>query len=89
MSSPLFYVIITLGLLTALVVVEILHHKTQTRWMRIFCATRDIPTHIMERANAPEPEEAHMAPPLDTRKRMTVPLPGANLFRDKGSPFKQ
>ena len=88
MSSQLFYLVAILGLTVALIVVEVLHHRTQTRWMRILCATRDIPTHIMEKVNIPE-SEPPSTPAMDTRRRVSVPLPGANLFRDKGSPFKR
>lgn len=82
LSLVVFLLIGLCGLMTTL------HHRTQTKWMRILCATRDIPTHIMEGDEPPVTPEIASPPPVDTRKRISVPLPGANLFREKSSPFK-
>lgn len=64
----------------ALILVLVLTHRERTRWMRIFCAKLEIPKTTMEDEVAPQPMITVPAP--DHRRRISVPIPGANIFRN-------
>ena len=58
----------------------VLMHKTQTRLLRIFSEKQGIPATIMERA---KPESREPAVKKDTRTRISVPVPGSQMFKSK------
>lgn len=71
-------VLMALCLSAAAILAMVLNHLTQTRWMKIFCEMRGIPSDIMDTNPAPK-EEAK--PKIDKRQRMSIPIPGADMFR--------
>lgn len=70
-------VLLAVSLSAVAILTLVLDHLRQKRWMRIFSESRGIPAAIME--NKQEAKEP--AVKLDTRKRVSIPVPGAQLFR--------
>lgn len=57
--------------------------RQNEKWMRLFCDKLGTNPSIMEaKSLLPADEKAPLKP--DTRRRISVPLPGAGLFRSNG-----
>lgn len=72
--------LVLLALAAAPLVATVLMYKTQTRLLRIFSEKQGIPATIMESS---KPEMKEPAVKRDTRPRVSVPLPGSQLFKKK------
>lgn len=55
---------------------------SEKRWQKIFCEMHSIRASILEETPA---EAATAAPKPDLRKRISIPLPGASLWRNGGA----
>jgi hypothetical protein len=73
----LVLLVVCLSSVTVLLIV--LNHLERTRWMRISCERQGIPATSME-ANRQITKEL-VQPAQDKRPRMSIPVPGADLFR--------
>lgn len=72
----LLFSLAMLALLVATLAV-VLSYEMQKRWMRMFCVERSIPIGSMEGHREVKPVSAPEKPKI----RMTVPIPGAQMFR--------
>jgi hypothetical protein len=73
-----FCLLLAVAILSAAPIVSlVLTYKIQTRLLRIFSEKQGIPVPIME--NEFKPLNVTPAPP--ERKKVSVPLPGASMFR--------
>lgn len=69
-------VLLAVSLSAVAILTLVLDHLRQKRWMRIFSESRGIPAAIMENKQ----EEKAPAVKLDTRKRVSIPVPGNQMF---------
>lgn len=70
-------VLLAVSLSAVAILALVLDHMRQKRWMRIFSEKQGIPAHIMESSKPPEPT---LVVPKK-KHRISVPVPGAQLFR--------
>lgn len=72
-------VLLVVSLCGVTITLIVLNHLETIRWMRISCERSGIPAIIME--NKPQPIKEVVQPKPDNRPRVSVPVPGADLFR--------
>ena len=78
-SLPLLMVILLLVLVIG--AQQWLHHRETTKWMRLLSFKEHIPQTIMEGSDLTPPGAP--AEKRDTRRRISMAIPGAALFRRK------
>lgn len=71
-------VLLVLTLCGVTVTCVVLNHLNQLKWMRLFSLKQGITVESME--NRPVPKEI-VPPKEDTRRKMSIPVPGAQMFR--------
>ncbi len=73
----LLLLLVVLVMAGALVAQQVLHNRQTEKWMRSFLDKQGIPMHIME--GNPEPAIVKSQP--TPRARISVPIPGAAMWR--------
>lgn len=59
----------------------VLNHRTQIRWMRIFCESQGIPAITTE--VKPIQKEVVTPQPKPKKKLFSLPIPGAQMFKSR------